>query len=194
MLELDHLSRCRAAVLLRDCGRWSGAALQAARGRTVVTMPRKRNGFIPLGDVAEAVVTAVVQTNISRNLWVQRHIGYLLPRIAISCPIESVAPAPASPPARGVDSNSPSSFAEISLPARATPIPAARNQILNQSMHAIREPCRRGPLLVHRGANRLQPSSKSRASSLYALVNVSTCAFKIPCCSLMYLLHLTYPC
>ena len=80
------------------------------------------------------------------------------------------------------------------LPARATPIPAARNQILNQSLHAIREPGRPGPLLVHRGANRLQPSSKSRASSLYALVNVSTCAFKIPCCSLMHLLHLTYPC
>ena len=76
------------------------------------------------------------------------------------------------------------------LPTRATPVPAARNQTLN----AIREPGRPGPLVFHRGANRLQPSSKSRASSLYALVNVSTCAFKMPCCSLMYLLHLTYPC
>ena len=160
-----------------------------------MTMPRKRNGFVPLGDVAEAVVTAVVQTNISRNLWVQLHIGYLLPRIAISCPIKSVAPAPASPPARGGRFPTPSSsFAEISLPARATPIQAARNQILNQSIPAIREPGRPGPLLVHRGANRLQPSSKSRASSLYALVNVSTCAFKIPCCSPKVLLHLIYPC
>ena len=67
------------------------------------------------------------------------------------------------------------------LPARATPVPAARNQTLNSSLHAIREPARPGPLVFHRGANRLQPSSKSRASSLYALVNVSTCAFKMPC-------------
>ena len=83
------------------------------------------------------------------------------------------------------------------LPTRAIPVPAARNQTVNQSMHAIREPVRRpGPLVFHCGANCLHPSSKSRASSLYALVNVSTCAFKMPCCSLMYLylLHLTYPC
>ena len=80
------------------------------------------------------------------------------------------------------------------LPTRATPVPVARNQIVNQSLHAIRDPVRPGPCVFHRGANRLQPASKSRASSLYALVNVSTCAFKMPCCSLMYLLHLTYPC
>ena len=80
------------------------------------------------------------------------------------------------------------------LPALATPIPAARNQTLNSSLHAIREPGRPDPLVFHRGANRLQPLFKSRTSSLYALVNVSTCAFKIPYCSLMYLLHLTYPC
>ena len=82
---------------------------------------------------------------------------------------------------------------KIYLPARATPVPAARDQILNQSLHAIREPGRPGPRVVHHAANRLQPASKSRASSLYALVNVSTCAFKIPCCSLMYLVHLIYP-
>ena len=88
-------------------------------------------------------------------------------------------------------SQSPGRGRVLVLPTRATPVPATRNQIVNQSLHAIREP---GPLVFHRGANRLQPSSKSRASSLYALVNVSTCAFKMPCCSPMYLLHLTYPC
>ena len=75
------------------------------------------------------------------------------------------------------------------LPTRATPVPAARNQTLN----AIRDPVRLGPCVFHRGANRLQPASKSCASSLYALVNVSTCAFKLPCCSHMCSLHLTYP-
>ena len=52
------------------------------------------------------------------------------------------------------------------LTARATPVPAARNQILNQSIHTIREPVRPGPRGVHRGAHRRQPASKSRASSL----------------------------
>ena len=80
------------------------------------------------------------------------------------------------------------------LPTRAIAVPAARNQIVNQSLHAIRDRGRPGPRVFHRGAHRLQPASKSRASSLYALVTFSTCAFKIPCCSLMYLLHLTYPC
>ena len=56
------------------------------------------------------------------------------------------------------------------LPTLATPVPVARNQIVNQSLHAIRDPVRPGPCVFHRGANRLQPASKSRASSLYALV------------------------
>ena len=47
-------------------------------------------------------------------------------------------------------SQSPGRGRVLVLPTRATPVPATRNQILNQSLHAIREP---GPLVFHHGAH-----------------------------------------